>query len=219
MRHLRVRPAVLAAIAMMAVLGAGGCGAITSIAVGERHPLKDVPAEFDLASDRLVIVPYAGTDVLFKDPGLTVEISRDLINEMLRNLGSKKVKTIIHPVEVERWQEATLEWPSMSLVDIGKTFRADTVLYVELERYSLTEEQSANLYRGHVRARIQVVRPGADHNPVYETTVETVCPKDAPVGVTSTTEQAVRTVTNLEFAAEVVSKFYARQVEVKGGGR
>ena len=217
MGQLSRRTAVLAAIALVAVLGAGGCHWLASWMMAPRHPMKDVPAEFALTSERLVIIPYASTEVLFGDPALTVELSRDLINEIMKHLGATKVKTIIHPIEVQRWQETNLEWPNTSLVDIGKTFRADTVLYVELERYSLIEEHSANLYRGRVRAHVQVVRPDAPHNPVYDTIVETVFPEQGPVGVTSSSEQSVRTYTNLVFAGDVINKFYDHQVEVKGG--
>jgi hypothetical protein len=213
----RRRLAVLLLAATMAALGAGGCQWLTAWMFAERHPMKDVKAEYALTADRLVIVPYASTEVLFTDSMVAVEISRDLINEIMKNLGATKIKTIVHPVEVQRWQDANLEWPNMSLSDIGKTFQADTVLYVELERYSMIEENSANLYRGRVRARIQVVHPGAERNPAYDTVVETVFPADGPAGVTSTTEQMVRTYTNLVFASDVAQHFYDHKVEIKGG--
>ena len=100
---------------------------------------------------------------------------------------------------------------------MAKAFGADAVLYVELEDYSTIEERSANLYRGRVRARIQVARPDAPRNPVYDTTVETVFPKDAPVSATGTTESRVRLATNEVFAEDVILRFYDHEVEVSGG--
>jgi hypothetical protein len=213
------RLAVLAALAVMALAGAGGCHWLTAWMFAERHPMETIKAEYPLEADRLIIIPYASTEVLFSDPLLPLEISRDLINEIAKRLGPKRVKIFINPVEVQRWQEANLEWPNISLVEMGKGFNADTVLYVELERYSLMEENSANLYRGRVRARIKVVQPAAPHNPVYETMVETLFPERAPVGVTSSTEQSVRTYTNLVFAENVVDKFVDHEVEIKGGAK
>jgi len=208
----------LGAVALAAVAGTGGCWLVPYF-VQDRHPKETIKAEYPLEADRLIIIPYASTEVLFSDPRLPLEISRDLINEIAKRLGPKRVKIFINPVEVQRWQEANLEWPNISLVEMGKGFNADTVLYVELERYSLMEENSANLYRGRVRARIKVVQPAAPHNPVYETVVETVFPERAPVGVTSSTEQSVRTYTNLVFAENVVDKFIDHEVEIKGGAR
>jgi hypothetical protein len=187
--------------------------------MADRHPKKEVKAEYDLAADRLVIIPYASTEVLFTDSTLSVEISYNMVNQIVGHLGPKKIKTIVNPVEVNRWQESTLEWSNMSLADMGKAFGADTVLYVELEHYSTLEERSANLYRGHVSARVQVASLKATQNPVYTTTVETIYPENMPVGVTGTTESAVRRATNLVFAEQVIQKFYTHQVEIVGGGK
>jgi len=179
--------------------------------------MKEVKAEYPLESARLVIVPYAGTDVLFTYPMAPIEIGQALVNEIGQHF-SDRVKTIVHPVRVVRWQESTLDWPNMSLVEIGEHFQADTVLYVELERYTMVEERSANLFRGRARARVQVVKVEDEHNPVYETVVETVVPEDRPVSVLGTSERMIRQATNLVFAREVVWKFYDHKVEVKGGG-
>ena len=177
---------------------------------------KAVKAEYSLRAERLVIVPYAGTDILFTYPTVPIEVSRELIYQITQNLGGR-VKTMVHPVEVVRWQESTLEWPNMPLEEIAKHFEADTLLYVELSRYTMVEERSANLFRGRVKARIQVVKPDAERNPVYETMVEVTFPEDRPVGVLETSEQVIRRGSNILFAREVVRKFYDHKVEVKGG--
>jgi hypothetical protein len=208
---------LMGALALATLAGAGGCQWLTAYIFADRHPKETIKAEYSLASERLVIIPYASTDVLFSDPGLPMELSRDLIIQISNRLGPEKVKAFINPAEVQRWQEANLEWPNISLVEMGQAFKADTVLYVELERYSLMEEHSANLYRGRVRARIQIVQPAAPHNPVYDTVVETVFPANAPVGVTSASEQSVRTYTNMVFAENVVDKFCDHEIDVKGG--
>jgi hypothetical protein len=212
------RFAVPALLGLLA-LNACGCHWLTAYFAAERHPKKEVKAEYDLTADKLVIIPYASEEVLFNDSTLSVEISYNLVNEIVGHLGAKKVKTIVNPVEVNRWQESTLEWPNMSLTDMAKTFGADTVLYVELEHYSTIEERSANLYRGHVVARIQVASLKETQNPVYTTTVETVYPEKMPVGMTGTTEATVRRATNLIFANDVAKKFYNHDVEIVGGGK
>jgi hypothetical protein len=220
MRHLtRWRLFVLPVLVGLMALSACGCQWLTAYFMADRHPKKEVKAEYELTAEKLVIIPYAGTEILFSDSTLTVEIAFNMVNEIVRNLGPKKVMTIVHPAEVNRWQESTLEWPNMSLTDMAKAFGADTVLYVELEHYSTVEEHSANLYRGRVSARIQVARLSAPQNPVYTTTVETVYPEDMPVGMTGTTEGAVRRVTNIVFANQVIQKFYNHQVEIRGAAQ
>jgi hypothetical protein len=199
-------------------LGAGGCyaGHFLSWMIAPRHPTKKVAAEYALDADRLVIVTYAGTDILFSYPTAPLEVSRDIVNELLVNL-PKRAREIVHPVQVVQWQESNLEWPNMGLEDVARTFSADTLLYVELERYTMIEERSANLFRGRIRARVQAVQTGAGRNPVYETIVEETFPKDRPVGVLETSERTIRTGVTRFFARSLVRKFYDHEVEVQGG--
>jgi hypothetical protein len=105
----------------------------------------------------------------------------------------------------------------MSLAEIAEVFGADTVLYVEIERYSLLEENSANLLRGRALGRIQVAKVGAAHNPVYTGTAEVVFPPDYPVNNLTVSERAMRQSTNRLFGEEVSNKFRDRRVEVKAG--
>jgi len=207
-----------AALALALAVAAGGCevpAMFVSWLIAPRHPKKTVQAEYDLTAERLAIVPYAGTDILFTYPAAPIEVSRDLVHELMTH-STDRVKTIVHPVEVVRWQESNLEWPNMALEDIAKIFQADTVLYVELEQYTMIEERSANLFRGRVTARVQVVKAEAERNPVYETTVETVFPEDRPVGVLEVSERKLRAAVTRIFARDVIRKFYEHQIEDQG---
>lgn len=193
----------------------GGCQMIPFL-FAPRHPKKTIEAEYHLEAERLVVVPYVGNDVLFEFPTASIDISSSVMYEIAAHLQSD-VKTVVHPVHVARWQEANLEWPNMSLVDIAKAFEADTLLYVEIERYTMVEEFSANLLRGHVRARVHVVKVDADRNPAFETAVETLFPEDRPVGVMEVSDRQLRAVTTRLFARDVVRTFYDYEVEIKGG--
>lgn len=215
-----VRAGALVVLGALLAVGAGAGCYVPHFLVWLFKPdqiTRSVKAEYDLKAERLVIVPYAGTDILFTYPTVPIEVSQELVYAIARDLGGR-VKTVVHPVEVVRWQESTLEWPNMSLDRIAREFGADTLLYVELERYTMVEEGSANLFRGRAKARIQVVKPDAESNPVYETVVEVTFPENRPVGVLETSERVMRRGTNLLFARDLVRKFYDHKVEVQGGG-
>jgi len=208
-----------AALVLMGLVAAGsstGCQWLFAWAVAPRHPTQTVKAEYNLEAERLVIVPYVGTDTLFTYPAAPLEVSGELVSAIARDLKGR-VKTIVHPVEVVRWQESTLEWPTMSLERIAEEFQADTLLYVELGRYTMVEERSANLFRGRAKARIEVVKVGAEHNPVYDAVVEVIFPEDQPVGVLETSERVIRQGTNILLARDILRKFHDHKIEVKGG--
>jgi len=198
----------------MLAAASAGCeilGQAIAVGIAPRHPKKKIEAEFDLKAKRLVIVPYAGNDVLFEYPTAPLEVSREIVHQVIGNLG-KRVESIIHPVQVARWQESNLEWPNMSLEAIAETFEADVLLYVELEQYTMLESGSPNLMRGQVRARIQVVEAGAEANPVYESRVETQFPEQRPVAEGEVSLRRIRAVTTRLFARDVVRRFYDHEV-------
>jgi hypothetical protein len=201
---------------LVAAGSSAGCQWLFAWAVAPRHPMQTVKAEYNLEAERLVIIPYVGTDILFTYPAAPLEVGGELVNAIVRDLRGR-VKTIVHPVEVVRWQESTLEWPTMSLERIAEEFQADTLLYVELGRYTMVEERSANLFRGRAKARIEVVKVGAEHNPVYDAVVEVIFPEDQPVGVLETSERVIRQGTNILLARDILRKFHDHKIEVKGG--
>jgi hypothetical protein len=208
--------------ALVALLGLGlaaGCYAphLGVYLFGPQRVKEEVEAEHLLQADRLAIVIYAGNDVLFTYPTVPIEISSELVYEITRHM-KDRIGSFVHPAEVVRWQESTLEWPTLSLVEVGRRFGADTVLYVELVRYTLVEEKSANLFRGRVKSRVHVLKAEAERNPVYETTVEVTFPEDQPIGVLGTSERRMRQGTNKIFAQELARKFYDHEIEVKGEG-
>jgi len=195
-----------------------GCeilGQMIAVGIAPRHPKKQVEAEYDLEAERLLIVPYAGNDVLFEYPTVPLEVSRDLVHELVGHL-KKRVQTVVHPVRVARWQESNLEWPNMSLKAIAEEFEADVLLYVELERYTMFESGSPNLLRGQVRGRVQVVEAGAEANPVYEAIVETVFPEQRPVAEGEISVRRLRATTTRLFARDVIRKFYDHEVPLEG---
>ena len=215
-----VREVILLLVLALAVV-ASGChmpGVFFAWLAAPRHPKKTIEAEYELESERMVIVVYAGTDTLFKYPTAPLEVSYDLVNEVCLHL-SPRVKTVVGPVDVVRWQESNLEWPNMTLDDIAKAFQADTVLYVELEQYSMIEERSANLLRGRVNGRVQVAKVDAERNPTFEATVSTVFPEDRQVGMLQDSERKLRAITTRMFARDVVRKFHGYEVEVQGGAK
>jgi len=209
---------VAVGLALLLALAAGGCellGQAIAWPIAPRHPKKQVKAEYALQARQLVIVPYAGNDILFEYPTAPLEISRDIVHQIGGNLKGR-VEVIVNPVRVARWQESNLEWPNMSLSAIAEAFQADTLLYVELERYSMYEEGSPNLLRGRVRARVQVVEVGDTAGPAYEECVESLFPEQRPVAEGELSERRIRATVNQLFARDVVRKFYDHEVPLRG---
>lgn len=210
------RPALWALSALFALAASGCYLGHFLVALTKPKEYKHIKAEYRLEAERLVIVPYVGSNIQFQYPTAPVEIANEVVYALGRHL-KDKVRTVVPPVAVVQWQESNLEWPNMGLEEIGRRFQADTVLYLELEQYTMLEENSANLLRGRARARVQVAKVGSDRSPAYSGTAEVLFPKDHPVSTLQTSERTMRQGTNRLLGEEVVNKFFDRKIEVEGG--
>lgn len=202
-----VQAAMLAAVA----LALSGCGIPNLIAYpfAERDATRAVPAEYDLTAERLLILPYAGHDMLFESPSLGYDIGQRVASQIYDNLRGR-VKVIVNPAQVEAYQQRRLDWPSMPVAEIGREFGATKVLYIEMRRFTIMEERSANLYRGRAEARVQVYdsSPGGGGEMLYDGEAEIEFPDDRPASTMEISETQLRQITLGFFAREVVRKFH-----------
>jgi len=222
--HRKAAIRIVAVLLLAAVgLASSGCGLelFFSWLTAPRHPKRNVPAEYKLEADLLLILPYAGTEILFDYPTAAVEVSQRTAMEVARHL-RRRVKRIANPAQVQAFQDSNLDWPSMSLAEIGRRFGADKILYIELSRYTMMEPDSVSLLRGRISAKVEVADvAAAAENPAYSTDVDIVFPPDRPVAAAEFPERVIRQVTTRLFAETVVKKFYDHEekVQMRAGGR
>jgi hypothetical protein len=206
----------LAALGLLA-----GCSLPEGISYlfADREPKKDVKAEHDLTAQRLLILPYLGTDAQFEFQGADLVITDRLLREIREHLRGR-VHHVVNPAEVLRYQQSNLEWTNTPVQQIGKEFNVDKVLYVEISRLTLLEENSINIYRGRIAARLQVVdvNSAAVSPVVYQTDVSAEVPaKDEPPASTDDySRDAVQRATIIRFAELVIKKFYDHEEKVIG---
>lgn len=208
------RRCLLAALLPAVVACVSGCG-IANLLVypfAPREAKKDVKREHDLTAERLLILPFAGHDVLFEHPNAGLQVSYSVVQQISEHLRGR-VHRVVNPAQVALYQRSTLDWPNMDVAEIGREFEADKVLYIELSRFTIMEERSANLYRGRVAARIEVIDTAAPKGEdiLYEGNVAIEVPEDEPIGTLEISEGKLLQATLYRFAEEVVWKFYDHQ--------
>jgi hypothetical protein len=203
--------ALLAVVVTVATAGLGGCGVghLFLWPFAEREGLVRVKGEHDLRADVLLIFPYMGSDIQLEHPGAGLEISNYLFQEIYANLKGR-VHGVVNPQQVIRYQQTNLDWQNKSIRDIGREFGADKVLYIEVNRLTLMEEHSANLYRGRLKAHMQVVDVAATGGDgvLYESSISVVVPKDNPLGTTQISGSRILAETLAQFARQATWKFY-----------
>ncbi len=126
----------------------------------EEARLKKLGSKDKKKEIKVVILPDMGLETPGEFIGADYLLS-DLLARQLKKLfefNEEKVK-IIPPHKVEEFKNTHASWrKNDDLREIGQHFKADYVIYLEINGLSLYEKGSANqLYRGRAKLRVSVV--------------------------------------------------------------
>ncbi|WP_417851556.1 hypothetical protein [Thalassoglobus sp.] len=99
----------------------------------------------------VAVVCYAPTKLKWKFPQLDEQVATHLAFR----LGQNHI-TMIHPDYVKAWLDEHPDWEKAS--EIGKAFKADYVIEVELADFTLHEGSSTTLFRGRTEAYVNVIK-------------------------------------------------------------
>jgi hypothetical protein len=150
-----------------------GCGWM-SVVMYNMNP-DDTPADFEgLQDKRVAVVCRPVAELQFADS----TVPRDLVRQVSENI-SKKVKKVrvVDEREVSEWTDEN-SWQKFT--DVGKALKADMVVGIELERFSL--QQGPTLLQGNAAMRVVVYDMENGGKQVYEkTTPRVLFPPNTPI--------------------------------------
>jgi hypothetical protein len=151
---MECRPAVrcgrfgVLVVMLLTLAVSGGC---TAALVTAAYLIKgnDVPAEFAGLKDKKVAVvcrPLVG--LTYRDSGVAKDLGRRLSKLLAANVAKIHV---IDQSRVEEWMDSN-EWDEYA--EVGKALKADMVIGVDLEQFSIYEGQT--VFQGKAEASVQV---------------------------------------------------------------
>lgn len=123
--------------------------------------MKQLAAEEDKKKSppKVIILTYMALETrrefIYADRQLAEQLSRNLTELADRN----KEKIDIVPVrKVEDFKNMNPKWREMELSQIGREFKADHVIYLEINSLTMYEPGSANqLYRGRAQITVSLI--------------------------------------------------------------
>jgi hypothetical protein len=104
----------------------------------------------------VAVVCYAPNEVKYSFEDVDEELAKYVSFQM----HARKIK-VISPDHVKAWLDENKDWDEPS--EIGAAFKATYVVYIDLNEFSLYEEGSATLYRGHAEAIVSVWKMDENH--------------------------------------------------------
>jgi hypothetical protein len=186
---------------LLAVMLPTGCGWL-SVAMYNMNP-DDTPAEFkDLQEKRVVVVCRPVVELQFADS----TVPRDLVQQVGERL-TKKVRKIkvVDESEVSEWTDEN-SWQKFT--EVGKALKADMVVGIELERFSL--QQGPTLLQGNAAMRVVVYDMKEGGKQVFEKTMPRVLfPPNTPIPSAEKSEAEFRRQFLGVLAEQIGRQFYS----------
>jgi hypothetical protein len=186
---------------LFALLMPAGCGWL-SVALYNMNP-DDTPADFEgLQEKRVVVVCRPVVELQFADS----TVPRDLVRQVGERL-SKKVRKIkvVDEREVSEWTDEN-SWQKFT--EVGKALKADKVVGIELERFSL--QQGPTLLQGNAAMRVVVCDMENGGKQVYEKTLPRVLfPPNTPIPSAEKSESEFRRQFLGVLAEQIGRNFYS----------
>lgn len=173
-----------------------------------KEPKKKIAAEFDKLSGKTVaIVVWADQATLDEDYAARYRTADAVRYFLSRDMKDVKLVDIR---EITRFQESSgNDWEGMTNAELGKEFKADFVLRIDLLEYTTRARDSREVRKGHVRATVSVydvTKPGSDRA-VYGTEVAAAYPTDAKVDIMNASDSSILNGALQIFGEKVAQKF------------
>ena len=171
----------------LAVLLTAGCSPFTALFFLFMLPPPKIDAQCTaLEKQTVVVMSYASHGAQFQYPGIDNDLAKGVVRELRDNV--KGIK-LADPNEVRTWRD---EHSDFELTDVGREFKATRVVYLEIESFTLFEQQSSLLYRGSAKVHVQVADMEKDGEIVWETFLEVLFPPSRPIPSQDMSQQKFR---------------------------
>ncbi len=153
-----------------------GCNPFTAVYFLFLLPPPKTPAAYEgLEKQTVVVIAHVGRSVQFQYAGLDNDLVRGVVRELRENV--KGIK-LADPNQVRHWKDEHSDW---ELTDVGNEFKATRVVYLEVESFTLYEQQSSQLYRGSCKIRVQVADMEKEGEIAFDTHIEQLYPGARPI--------------------------------------
>lgn len=182
------------------------------------NPQRKMPAEFDkLVNVRAAVLVWAEPETLFHYPHIRWELSARVCDQLASKLNTEKSRLeMVDPRDLEDFiqkNRAAANDPAR----VGREFKADYVVFVELNRFQIRDPDSPELLHARIDAGVSVydVRAEGDQPRRYElAAVAVVHPETGPVLMSPTNPLIIRQEAYDKFADVVARKFYDHTVDL-----
>lgn len=152
-KEVEDRPVVTAGtlLVLALLLTTAGCSALAAAAwVAGADKVK--PEYGDLKEQKVAVVCRPMVNLSYRDSHVASDLGRSVNRLLQRNLPKRNKVAVIDQQEVEQWTDENI-WDEY--VEVGKALKADVVIGIDIEGFSLYQGQT--VYQGNTSLMVHVV--------------------------------------------------------------
>lgn len=212
LRNLR-RPLLALAPVLLLVFFHAGCASPLNMIMTLGYLIGGPPSiepDFDAQTKKslsekdkvTLVLCYAPTELKWDFESVDQELGRHVTHRLNQNHCK-----VIDPNQVHAWLDENPDWDRPT--EIGAYFKVDYVVFVELSKFSLYEENSSTLFRGRSDVTVTVYEmDGDDGDLIYQKTLASRFPIHAPVATADMSAPQFRRTYISRLSEEVGRLFY-----------
>ncbi len=149
-----IRTTTLAAtILLITMIACGGCAAI-SFTVAAFAPPQTQLAAFELPKDKVVLVFIDDLENPVDYETLKHDLTKGINQRLIK---STDVKKTVRYEDLFRLIASRPDFNKLGVNQVAKQLKADIVVYVSIDSFSLRESSNINLWHGKLAATVRVV--------------------------------------------------------------
>jgi hypothetical protein len=155
----------------------------------------------------VLVYCYAPKELKWDNESVDYDLAKHVAHRLLQN----KIK-VIDPDQVYAWLDKNDKWRKTA--ELGKHFKVDYVVHIDVKDYSLYEATSTNLYRGRADIIVNVVKMNEDKTDgkvIYTNPVKSFFPTQAPVDTSQMSFAEFRKHYLSALSEEIGRLFYPRE--------
>ena len=170
------------AILVLAPLLLCGCNYVMGIGYLVGGP-PSIEPDFDRMTNKcltdrdvtVAVACYAPTELKWDN----ADVDREIAEFTAYRMNEHKI-TVANPDQVRAWLDANPDWDKPE--EIGEALEVTYVIFVDLNKFSLYEQEASHLYRGRAEAVVSVIemKPDGTGEKIYEKELISVYPIGIP---------------------------------------
>lgn len=151
----------------------------------------------------VAVVCFAPTDIRYSFEEIDYEVAKYVSFRLIQH----KIK-VIDPDKIRQWLDENKDWDRAE--EIGDYFKATYVVYIDLNEFSIFENDSANLYRGRAEAVVSVweMDENGTAEKIYQTEKISKFPVHQPIAASDESYQNFKARYLARLSEEIGRLFY-----------